>query len=394
MDIIAATHMKTMWKLTKTTVLSMYFILAIFNVTGTSIMTGVSSSSHQDRGNLLSVSTRYRQRAHHQYLGGFQDRFYYQVRNTNERFEKISKVILNHHPYVIYNYNHTHYALYDKCPHQGASLAKGWVNHKGNIHCPYHAFEFDKDGKFCGIPNPSQAFQSGAMPSRRQYAASAKTFEFEKDLYLCPSPDKTPFNLPYYPPEHFNDEFVHTSGQRVIDQDYRVVTENVLDMLHISYIHSFGNRNFPLPCNVRFKELSEMSGRSTFHYKPYELTISNQIGKRPVVVVENEYHLPTTTVTRVIAGDVVKTVLTRSTPITHNKTLFFWRVYRNFWRSRQFPCLNVVGDTTINILMEQTLEEDVHILKHVYPESREGSLVTKYDVTIQNYRKALAKFGF
>lgn len=389
MDIIKTTRTTIMRKLTKTTVLSMYFLLTIFNVTGMSIMTtGVSSSSY----GLPSVSTRYRQRAHYQYLGGFQDRFYYQVINTNGRFEKIKKVIVNHHPYVIYNYNHSHYALYDKCPHQGASLAKGWVNHKGNIHCPYHAFEFDKDGKFCGIPNPSQVFQR-AMPSRRQYATSAKTFEFENDLYICPSPDKASFNLPYYPPEHFNDEFVHTSGHRVIHQDYRMVTENVLDMLHISYIHSFGNRNFPLPCNVQFKELSEMSGRSTFQYKPYELTISNQIGKRPVVVVENEYHLPTTTVTRVIAGDVVKTVLTRSTPITNNKTLFFWRVYRNFWRSREFPCLNVVGDVTINLLMKQTLQEDVNILKHVYPESREGSLITKYDVTIQNYRKALAKFG-
>ena len=320
----------------------------------------------------------------------FQHNFYYQVLDKTTCSRKINKVMVNSHPFVVYNYNQSYHSLYDKCPHQGASLSKGWINHKGNIHCPYHAFEFDKDGKFCGIPDPSRGSER-RVPCKREIVQSFKTFKFDEDIFICPSPDKLSHDLPYYPPEHFNDEFVHTSQSRVIHQDYRLVTENVLDMLHISYIHSFGNRKLPLPSNIQFKELNERSGRSTFRYTPFEMTISNKIGNSPTVVVENEYHLPTTTVTRVIAGDLVKTVLTRSTPISPNKTLFFWRIYRNFWHSKEFPCLNVVGDLVMNELMKITLQEDVDILKHVYPESREGPLVTKYDVTIQKYRCAMKK---
>lgn len=324
-----------------------------------------------------------------QQVYGFSDRFYYQVMSSSPS-SKMNKVIVNDNPYLIYQYNQSYHGLYDKCPHQGASLSKGWINHRGNVHCPYHAFEFDSDGRFCGIPDPSKGYER-IIPTQKQHIPSLLTFEFDNDVFLCPSTEKVAEQLPYFPPEHFNEEFVETSNQQIIDQNYHVVTENVLDMLHISYIHSFGNRKFPLPCHVKFEKLSEYSGRSTFRYKPYEYTISNKMGKVPIVIVENEYHLPSTTITRVIAGDIVKTVLTRSTPISDNKTLFFWRVYRNFWHSKECPLMTLGGNILMNFLMDRTLKEDIGILKHVYPEAREGTLVTKFDVTIQNYRKSLAE---
>lgn len=323
----------------------------------------------------------------------FHTNHFYQVLNSHSS-KRINKVTVNGDNFVVYDYNKSYHALADMCPHQGASLSRGRVNHRGNIHCPYHAFEFDRDGHFVGIPDPSRCpREHDAISQRRRTATNSfDTFHFEGDVFLCPSRDKhSPLDLPYYPPEHFNDDFVHTSQSIVIDQDYRVVTENVLDMLHISYIHSFGNKNMPLPSYISYQKLDESSGRSTFRYVPNEMTISNIVGDSPTVVVENEYHLPTTTVTRVIAGDLVKTVLTRSTPLSENKTLFFWRIYRNFWTFKNFPMLNMVGDMVMNTLMGLTLREDRDILRHVYPEGRNGSLRTKYDVTIQNYRKCLEK---
>lgn len=316
----------------------------------------------------------------------FQDRFYYQVLDRKPP-KKANLIHINDENYVLYQYNNSYHTLWDKCPHQGASLAKGWVNHRGNIHCPYHAFEFNFKGQFCGIPNPSRRYPS--KPTRESYIQSFPTFVFDKDVYVCPSKNDTAYILPYYPPEHFNDEFVKIQDSQIIKQNYRVVTENVLDMLHISYIHSFGNRDFPLPFDVKFKKLSPTSGRSIFRYRPFEYTISNQVGKTPVVIVENEYHLPSTTITRVIAGNVVKTVLTRSTPIRENETIFFYSVYRNYWHSPDFPILNIFGDLLMKSLMKMTLQEDVNILKHVYPDARVGSLSTKYDVTILNYRDAM-----
>ena len=160
-------------------------------------------------------------------------------------------------------------------------------------------------------------------------------------------------------------------------------------MLHISYVHSFGNREFPLPFDIFFQKINEISGRSIFKYRPFRFTISNQVGKTPIVIVENEYHLPSTTITRVIAGAVIKTVMTRATPITKDKTLFFWSVYRNFWCSKDIPFITSLGNLLMEFLMNKTLKEDIKILKDVYNNASVGSIITKYDVTIQQYRKAL-----
>lgn len=320
------------------------------------------------------------------YHPAFQDRFYYQVFNKHPS-KNMNRIRLWNEPVVLYRYNQSYHSLSDKCPHQGASLSKGWINHRGNIQCPYHAFEFNHKGQFCGIPNPQRRYQSS--PTRHAYIPPYPTFYFDDDIYISPCRNDSILSLPHYPPEHFNKEYVRISDCQRIPTNYRVITENVLDMLHISYVHSFGNRNFPLPFDVQYKQLSPVSGRSVFRYRPYELTISNQVGKSPVVIVENEFHLPTTTITRVIAGDVVKTVLTRSTPISENESMFYYSVYRNFWKVNDLPCLNIFGDVLMKLLMRLTLNEDMGILKDVYTDARVGSLTTKYDTTILKYREAM-----
>lgn len=46
---------------------------------------------------------------------------------------------------------HGFYAIDDKCPHQGASLAQGFCNDEGEIICPWHHHAFDvKTGKGTG----------------------------------------------------------------------------------------------------------------------------------------------------------------------------------------------------------------------------------------------------
>jgi len=39
--------------------------------------------------------------------------------------------------------NESWYAVDDACPHQHASLAKGWTNHICDIICPLHEYRFD-----------------------------------------------------------------------------------------------------------------------------------------------------------------------------------------------------------------------------------------------------------
>jgi phenylpropionate dioxygenase-like ring-hydroxylating dioxygenase large terminal subunit len=317
--------------------------------------------------------------------------FYYQIPYP---ILNIQKMTLFDEPYLLYKDNNQSInnrsinILSDICPHQGASLSKGWINKKGNIHCPYHGFEFDKEGYFCGIPNPNLS----GYKSKWRPLPSYLSFSFMNDIFICPINNTIPYNLPFYPPEHFNTGFGMIKGSQTIKKNFKIVTENVLDMLHISYIHSFGNLEHPLPLNIKYEKLNEFSGKSIFTYRPFKYTISNQIGKTSSVIVENEFHLPTTTITRVIAGDIIKTVMTRSVPIDENTTIMFWYVYRNFWFHKNNHIINYIGDLVLKFLMKFTLSEDINILKNVYPEGRNGTVKTKYDVTILKYRDTFQKY--
>lgn len=283
--------------------------------------------------------------------------FYYQIPTPRL---KINKVVVENIPFVIYEHNQTLFGLPDECRHMGASLGKGWLE-EGSIVCPYHGMGFK--GK--------------------------EVLRHKKDVFM-PASFNNNLVLPYYPPEEEDASFVFTGGQVLIPTNQQIVTENVLDMLHVSYVHSFG-RNAELPTEVSFEQLSPFFGRSRFLYRPFEWTISHKLGRTQNVVVENEFHLPSTTITRVIAGKVIKTVMTRSTPVSDGKTMFFFRVYRNFWKHSQIPFLTVIGDRIMDILMWRTIQEDMGILKEVYPDRCEG-FFTPFDITIQKYRESLKNY--
>jgi phenylpropionate dioxygenase-like ring-hydroxylating dioxygenase large terminal subunit len=289
-------------------------------------------------------------------------------------------------PLVCYHNRNNSYIVHtDVCPHQGASLSKGWVNEDGNLQCPYHGFEFCL-GEFCKIPNPECSPPRFRSKTRLPLFPTHVTNDM---LFVSPMTSETP-PPPFYPPEEYDSNFRAVTGSRVIDQNYMMVCENLLDMIHISYVHSFGNTFSPLPLSIQFRNLSSTSGRTEFLYRPPDLTISGKVGKVSKVFVQNEYHLPTNTITRVKAGQIIKTVFTRSLPISENKTLLFWKVYRNFWKDPFVEEFSWFGDVLMKHLMKLTVQEDVNILKNVYPEHRRG-FKTKYDVTISNFRKDVEK---
>lgn len=287
------------------------------------------------------------------------------------------KALFFSEPLVVYKSNESLVVHTDVCPHQGASLSKGWITKEGHLQCPYHGFEFNQ-GCFCKIPNPvDKKVKSFKSKIQMQTFVS----NIQKDfLYLTNS--NSTVNDVFFPPEEFDKNFRGVSGATIVPIHYKSVCENLLDMLHISYVHSFGSKASPLPSSIQFESINDFHGRTTFSYQPNKNTISNLVGKVNRVRVENEYILPTNTITRVYAGDTIKTVFTRSIPLSDNRTLLYWKLYRNFW-------LHPFFDIVIKILMNQTIKEDISILKNLYPSHREGCLQTKYDVTIQNFRKAL-----
>ena len=130
------------------------------------------------------------------------------------------------------------------------------------------------------------------------------------------------------------------------------------------------------------------SGRTKFKYKSGNFSISKRVASEPEVTVENEYHLPTTTITRVKANDLVKVVMTNILPISEDKSIMYWTIYRNFWT---YP-IPQIGDMVMKYFMDKTIDEDIGILKNIYSEDRIGNIDTKYDITINKYRNAKRKF--
>jgi len=318
--------------------------------------------------------------------------FWHPIMTVHEmRASKIHSLSVMGVPLVGYVKNDSYLVVHsDVCPHMGGSFCKGgWVNPDGNLQCPYHGFEFD-EGSFVSIPSSGKR-----LPMKRPTLSLYPILEKNGFVYLFPDPNQEMMHdipEPYFPPEHTDPEFVAVSGTRVLSTPTDSLVENLLDMLHISYVHSFGNADLPLPTNIRYEEMGDLGGRTRFEYYPNSFTISTRVGKTNVVRVENEFHMGTTTLTRVIAGDTIKTVFTQSIPISKTETRLFWTVYRNFWRDPNTASFNGLGDTLLRLLMEKTIDEDASILSRSYPEGREGFL-TKYDVTIKKYREKREQFA-
>jgi phenylpropionate dioxygenase-like ring-hydroxylating dioxygenase large terminal subunit len=267
----------------------------------------------------------------------------------------------------------------DVCPHQGASFAQGGRIDSGRLVCPYHGLCFDR-GRFCGMGVSDRTHG----PGRRVLDLHACVTD-GRLVYATPSPGVGVTGV-YQVPEVQDATFRAIHGDRDMDVSQQVVTENVLDMLHISHVHTFGDPA-ALPRRVRYTALGDYAGRSTFTYSPRHGTLATWLGRAGADVrVENEFHLPTTTVTRVFVGHHIKTVVTRAQPLGRNRTRLYWSIYRNFL---VWPPL----DLAMRAMMEKTLDEDVSILKGVrYTDC--PILPLPQDRTIREYREACRRVLF
>ena len=300
------------------------------------------------------------------------------------------RVFLGDNPLVLYQSttNSSQYFVHsDVCPHLGAQLSSG-VRQDDGIVCPYHGFVFRK-GRFCGIQGSACSGRGG-----KQVLDLLEVFTDKETIYAgfplqSPSHKIPP---PFYPPEWSNSSFRVVSGSVMLPVSQQLLTENLVDMTHISFIHSFGNPRLPLAHDITNQELSSYSGRTTFKYSPRPGTLSSFLGggrPDPEVYVENEFYLPSTTITRVTVGKDIKTVLTRTQPTGDNSCKLYWYLIRNFYTHPSF-------DSAIRFMMEKTIAEDAYILSRVYTGTDIKNKLTlpniRYDVSIHKYRQVIQRY--
>lgn len=311
---------------------------------------------------------------------------FWKIGRTSElRGNTIKKLVFRDYPVALYRGNDgTPIAISDICIHRGASLSQGKITPNYCLQCPYHGWEFI-NGLVDTIPGcPEITPHMFGVPR-------FETCEVNNDIYMRPSYDinsekgnSAPHQV-YIPPESSDPNFVRISGTRKLQRPSSLITENVLDMLHVSYVHSFGNSLAPIPFQIQYDDTGIYSGRTTFHYTAGPTSISSVIGGAKYVTVENEFHLPDMTVTRVRASDtIIKTIVTHCYPIGKNESILHYDLYRNFFTSSLY-------DPLFQYQMDLTLKEDIAILSRVYDKYMMGFMNTKFDVTQVKYREKKRK---
>jgi vanillate O-demethylase monooxygenase subunit len=144
-----------------------------------------------------------------------------------------ARTILNEHVVFFRDAGGKAAAMIDRCPHRFAPLHLGTVLSNGRLQCGYHGLEFDADGK-C-VLNPHG---DGKIPP----AAVVRAFPvIEKHtllwIWLGDAP-ADPALIPDYsvfegaPPLHVTER-----GDLVLEADYKLITDNLLDLSHASYLH-------------------------------------------------------------------------------------------------------------------------------------------------------------
>ena len=122
-------------------------------------------------------------------------------------------------------------ALEDRCIHRGMPLSQGGECEGEIIRCPYHGLEFDARGACVKIPGQDQ------IP------AGAKVIAFpavERDAMIwvwVGDPAKAdPARIPSYP-YHRDPAWVWTRDTLEVNADWRLLTDNLLDLSHLQYVH-------------------------------------------------------------------------------------------------------------------------------------------------------------
>lgn len=311
--------------------------------------------------------------------------FYWKIGKTQDfRINKLNRIIFQGFPLCITREKDSNdiIATSDICVHRAASLSRGKVLPNGCVQCPYHGWEF-KRGMIQTIPGCPENKMNFGVPR-------FPVQEINDDVFICPTYDmnsnsgKPALNDIYVPQEAYDSTFRKVSGRRHIKRPHSLITENVLDMMHVSFVHSFGNRLSPVPFEIQYIDIDEMAGKTVFYYTAGASSMSALFGNAKFVKVENEYYLPDTTVTRVFANDIVKTIVTHAYPVGKNESIFHYDLYRNFLE-------NPVFDSLFRYQMDMTLDEDVSVLNSVYDAHQKGFMNTKFDVTQLKYRNKWRK---
>ncbi len=238
-------------------------------------------------------------------------------------------------------------ALRDRCIHRNSRLSQGKVC-GGQIHCPYHGWVYDKNGKVVAVPAEGENFR--VNDGRRTLRYDTR----EQDGYVYvrlaqPCEEFEPFQMPYYQQSGWE-------TVRVINRFRNNVTncaENFIDIPHTASVHPGVFRN---PQQQQLKMTVERRSGSVLAKYSNE---TNNLGwfsfflnhKGYEIRHIDSFHMPNVTSVEYDMGPHRRLFITsQSVPEADNSTLVYTDVTFNYgiWNKIARPFIRATAQYIIH----------------------------------------------
>jgi phenylpropionate dioxygenase-like ring-hydroxylating dioxygenase large terminal subunit len=174
--------------------------------------------------------------------------------------KKLYKIKIWNNDYLVWKNNNIYYGMDNYCSHRGASLALGKIV-DNNVVCPYHGYQFNNNGKLCKIPGLN--FVNTNVHNQNTYEVVEKNGWVYLNTINKLFYNTSKINI-FEEPESFNKKFRSIFINTNFNTYGRLVSENSLDVMHIGFVHTFGNAEHPAPL---FEKPPYLVGDYPNHYK-------------------------------------------------------------------------------------------------------------------------------
>jgi phenylpropionate dioxygenase-like ring-hydroxylating dioxygenase large terminal subunit len=223
-------------------------------------------------------------------------------------------------------------ALTDRCPHRGARLSGGFIDHDlpdgPALACPYHGWAFGADGRCRKVPQAHDPLRGMTRGATGHHAAARYGYIWVAlEDPLLPLPEIAEAADPAF---RRIDEFYEdwaVAGLRLM--------ENSFDMAHLSYVHAntFGILEEPRPAPVDLTETPwgfVMKGEAPVTNKGISKDLIKTDAERTVRMIEGRWFMPFLRVSRIdYPTGLTHVLVTAATPVDDRVSRICQWVYRN-----------------------------------------------------------------
>lgn len=280
------------------------------------------------------------------------------------------------------------------CPHRGAPLSGGWVEHRSAddggscVVCPYHGWQFDGQGVLRDVP---AATETDKWPHRS--LADAYPVE-EKGGFVwlffgskaLPAEERP---LIPYTPELDDPSWRPVYAELEFEAPHFSVFENAIDMGHIHFLHgdSFGNQGAPQVIDMAASaDATSVIATFKIHNKaPSPIWEPFQL---PVVDVTAKAFLPSTSyVAFTLAAGLSFITFVNTVPISATKTINRFALVRRLTWDKSGLFNSPIWDGAARRAMLKILNEDKAMLEQLKADALPAEFSVRADLPQIEFRK-------